>query len=180
MKLEIELTGDADGDFPLPRDIVGEEIGTAVLSLLEGYELVTVTLSCVSEDEMRRLNLRYRDIDEPTDVLSFPLWEDGGEFRPPEGWRSLPLGDVVISPDFVRRGAAEANIGYNDEMARMVVHGTLHLVGFDHGDENAAAVMLDLQERTVKRVFSRAGKNNGAAPASLRFKGGLMSGWIPI
>ncbi|MDR0652725.1 MAG: rRNA maturation RNase YbeY [Synergistaceae bacterium] len=167
MKLEIELTEDADEDFPLPRDIVGEEIGLAVSPLLDGYELVTVTLSCVSEDEMKRLNFRYRNIDESTDVLSFPLWEEGGEFRPPAGWRSLPLGDVVISPDFVRRGAAEANIGYNNEMARMVVHGTLHLVGFDHCDENGAAVMLDLQERAVGRIFSRG------------FKGGLMSEWIP-
>jgi probable rRNA maturation factor len=155
MKLEIELTEGAGDDFPLPRDIVGEEIGVAVSSILAGYELVTVTLSCVSEDEMRRLNFRYRDIDEPTDVLSFPLWEEVGEFRPPEGWRSLPLGDVVISPDLVRRGAAEANIGYNVEMARMVVHGALHLVGFDHGDERAAVAMFDLQERTVVRVCSR-------------------------
>ena len=157
MKLEIELTEDADEDFPLPRDIVGEEIGLAVSPLLDGYELVTVTLSCVSEDEMKRLNLRYRNIDESTDVLSFPLWEERGEFRPPAGWRSLPLGDVVISPGFVRRGAAEANISYNNEMARMVVHGTLHLVGFDHCDEDGAAVMLGLQERAVGRIFSRAG-----------------------
>ena len=157
MKLEIELSGEAGGDFPLPRDILGEEIGMAVLPILGGYELVTVTLSCVSEDEMKCLNLRYRNIDESTDVLSFPLWEDEGEFRPPRGWRSLPLGDVVISPDFVRRGAAEANISYNNEMARMAVHGALHLVGFDHGDEDGAAVMLELQERTVGRVFSRVG-----------------------
>ncbi|MDR3165552.1 MAG: rRNA maturation RNase YbeY [Synergistaceae bacterium] len=157
MKLEIELNGDTDGDFPLPRDILGEEIGVAVSLLLEGYERVTVTLSCVSEDEMKRLNFRYRNIDESTDVLSFPLWEENGEFRPPLGWRSLPLGDVVISPDFVRRGATEANIGYNNEMARMVVHGALHLVGFDHGDEDDAVAMLDLQERTVGRIFSRAG-----------------------
>jgi probable rRNA maturation factor len=157
MKLEIELAGDADGDFPLPRDILGEEIAVAVSPLLEGYELVTVTLSCVSEDEMKRLNFRYRNIDESTDVLSFPLWEEDGGFRPPEGWRSLPLGDVVISPGFVRRGAAEANISYNNEMARMAVHGTLHLVGFDHSDEEGAAVMMGLQERTVERIFSRAG-----------------------
>jgi probable rRNA maturation factor len=157
MKLDIELSGGEDGDFPLSRDILGEEIGISVSPLLEGRELVTVALSCVSEDEMKRLNFRYRNIDESTDVLSFTLWEDEGEFRPPKGWRSLPLGDVVISPDFVRRGAAEANIGYNNEMARMVVHGVLHLVGFDHCDEGGAAAMLDLQERTVGRIFSRAG-----------------------
>jgi probable rRNA maturation factor len=157
MKFEIELSGDADGDFPLPLGIVGDEIGLALSPLLEGYELVTVALSCVPEDEMKRLNFLYRDIDESTDVLSFPLWEDEGEFRPPEGWRSLPLGDVVISPDFVRLSAAEANIGYNNEMARMVVHGALHLVGFDHGDEDGAVAMWDLQERTVVRIFLRVG-----------------------
>ncbi|MDR1579221.1 MAG: rRNA maturation RNase YbeY [Synergistaceae bacterium] len=155
MKLELALAKDADGDFPLPRDIVEEEIGFALSPLLEGYEIVIVVLSCVSEDEMKRLNFRYRNIDEPTDVLSFPMWEEGGEFRPPEGWHSLPLGDVVISPSFVRRGAEEANIGYNNEIARMVVHGALHLVGFDHGDDDGAAAMLDLQERTVVRIFSR-------------------------
>jgi probable rRNA maturation factor len=155
MKFELEFGGDSDGDFPLSREIVGEEIALAISPFLEGYEVVTAAVTCVSDDEMRRLNFRYRNLDESTDVLSFPLWEKDGEFLPPKGWRALPLGDVVISPEVVRRGAAEANIGYNNEMARMTVHGALHLVGFDHNDKDGAAAMWGLQEKTVGRIVLR-------------------------
>jgi probable rRNA maturation factor len=114
---------------------------------LGGYEAVSVALSFVTDDEMARLNARYRGIPEPTDVLSFPLWEEGGVFSPPAWGDDLPLGDVVISPERVRQDALDAGASYEGEMAMAAIHGFLHLIGFDHDTEERRASMWEVQER---------------------------------
>lgn len=115
------------------------------------YGAFGVVVSLVSDPEMTDLNARYRALDEPTDVLSFPLWEADGCFQPPEGWETLPLGDVVIAPDYVRRSAADAGRDFADEMCLMVVHGTLHLLGFDHDTEARTREMWALQDEIGAR-----------------------------
>ncbi|MDR3076223.1 MAG: rRNA maturation RNase YbeY [Synergistaceae bacterium] len=147
MKIRLEFTGTEPPDFPLDLELLSDEISRALAPVV-GEMNANAALTFVSDGEMKNLNARYRDTDEPTDVLSFPLWEEEGRFAPP-GWDELPLGDVVVSPDFVRRNAGRENIGYNNEMARMVVHGVLHLVGFDHDTEDRRAAMWEIQERAV-------------------------------
>ncbi|MCL2684710.1 MAG: rRNA maturation RNase YbeY, partial [Synergistaceae bacterium] len=120
------------------------------LAPLLGEVNASVVVTCVPDDVMRDLNARYRGIDETTDVLSFPLWEEDGHFVPPLGWKEFSLGDVVISPDFVRMNAVRENIRYNNEMARMVVHGVLHLVGYHHDTEERERSMWELQESIVE------------------------------
>lgn len=105
-----------------------------------------VSLSFVGDDEIRALNASYREIDEPTDVLSFPLWEEGGRLVPPDGWDELPLGDVIVAPGFVCECAAGEGRDFTAEMILMVVHGTLHLVGFDHDTPEREAEMWQAQE----------------------------------
>jgi probable rRNA maturation factor len=129
---------------------------------LGGAEAV-VSLSAVSPEDIAALNFRYRKLDEPTDVLSFPLWEEDGRFVPPQ-WDSIPLGDVVVCPGIVRRNAERENIGYNSEMARMIIHGVLHLIGFDHDTDGARREMWDMQESVLGKYAER-----------VRAKGGLMS-----
>ena len=136
--------------FSLPRvESLSDEIERALTPLL-GDIRASADVTCVTDDEMRELNARYRGFDEVTDVLSFPLWEHDGRFVPPRDWDELPLGDVVISPDFVRAYAAKENIGYNYEMARIIVHGVLHLVGYDHDTEERRRSMWKLQESIVE------------------------------
>jgi len=136
--------------FPLRIESLSSEIERSLPRLLGDVSAsARVSVTCVSNDEMRELNARYRGFDEATDVLSFPLWEEDGHFVPPLNWEELPLGDVVISPDFVRANAARENIGYNYEMARIVVHGVLHLVGYDHDTEERKRLMWELQESIV-------------------------------
>ena len=83
----------------------------------------------VGEDAIRRLNLAHRGKDEPTDVLSFPLDGTGPVAGPRE------LGDVVICPE------------HTEDMVEAVVHGVLHLCGYDH--ETDSGEMLALQERVL-------------------------------
>ena len=149
MSFRLEIT-EASEFFPLRADLLSDEIERSLEPLLGGVDANAV-LSCVSNEEMRELNARYRGLDEATDVLSFPLWEEDGRFVPPTGWDELPLGDVVVSPEFVRANAAAENIGYNNEMTRVVAHGVLHLVGYGHDTTERARSMWELQEGIVAR-----------------------------
>ena len=88
----------------------------------------------VTDDEtVRDLNRRYRGIDEPTDVLSFGQEPAGESFvTPPDGVRRL--GEVILSYPTAERQALEAGHGVQEEAAHLVVHGLLHLLGYDHED----------------------------------------------
>ncbi len=101
-----------------------------------------ITLRIVDESEIRELNRDYRDKDKPTNVLSFP-------FEMPEG---LPqdaidplLGDIIICDAVVRREADEQGKTLDAHWAHMVTHGVLHLLGYDHIDDDDAAVMENLE-----------------------------------
>jgi probable rRNA maturation factor len=150
VKLKLEISDASSLGLSIDAETLSGELERE-LSPEFGDMRASVAVTCVSDDEIRGLNARYRDVDEATDVLSFPLWEDGGRFAPPVGWEELPLGDVVVSPDFVRQNAARENLGYNNEMTRMIVHGVLHLVGFDHDTEARKRGMWEIQERVVAR-----------------------------
>lgn len=91
---------------------------------LEGREL---SLSLVGDRAIRRLNRTWRRIDWPTDVLSFPAGEHPR--GTPGPW---PLGDIVISLDTAARAAEERGCPVEDELARYLAHGLLHLLGHDH------------------------------------------------
>lgn len=86
-----------------------------------------ISVLLVDDAKMRDLNHRYRNLDAPTDVLSFP--QGGGE---PGEFISHLLGDVVISVETAQRQAAEHGFSLNEELGLLVIHGLLHLLGFDH------------------------------------------------
>jgi len=111
---------------------------------LGGAELSVVL---VSDREMRRLNRRYRGRDRTTDVLAFAQREgDGGA---PEG----VLGDVVVSIDTARRQAAERGHTVGREVDRLLVHGLLHLLGYDHERSAAEARRMQRRERALARCL---------------------------
>lgn len=95
---------------------------------------------------VRELNQRYRDTDAATDVLSFAQSE-GEAFARPDG-AAPHLGDIVISVDTAREQAAEYKLALHDEVAHLLVHGILHLLGYDHEQPDDAAAMR-LQEDEI-------------------------------
>lgn len=100
-----------------------------------------VSITFVDDDEMADLNERYRGKADPTDVLSFECDNAEDDFpNAPEG-DAYELGDIVIAPDVASRQAKEFGNAYEDELDMLVVHGVLHLLGFDHIDDADAAVM---------------------------------------
>ena len=87
-----------------------------------------IELIVVKNDEIQELNKEYRNIDKPTDVLSFPM-----NFEVID----MPLlGSIVISTDFVQEKAKEFKHSFNEEFTLLFIHGLLHLLGFDHEIDN--------------------------------------------
>jgi probable rRNA maturation factor len=125
---------------------------TAALEVL-GLGGAELSVSLVRDGEIRELNRRYRRKDLPTDVLAFALRE--GEFGAVGG----ALGDVVISLDTARRQALEYRGTLTDEVDRLLVHGILHLAGYDHEVSPREERRMRRRERDVRarlrRDFSR-------------------------
>lgn len=119
-----------------------------------------ISLTALPSEEMAAINLRYRGIDSATDVLSFPLWEDGDEFVPPEDWEIVTLGDIVICPEVIERNAAQNGKKFEEELVLVLSHGLLHLIGLDHDGESAKERMWKLQERMVNDFFSEDGEKD--------------------
>lgn len=124
----------------------------------EGYpDAVEVTLLFIDEDEMASFNRRFLDRDGATDVLAFPVETlipgvvpDVDPHGPP-----IMLGDVVIAPSYVRRQAMDFSVAFDDEMALMVTHGILHLLGYDH-ESDREAERMEQRERELLALVGRA------------------------
>lgn len=108
-----------------------------------GLSKVELSIALVSDAQIKRLNKLYRNKDKPTDVLSFPIGEKVN------GW--LILGDIVISVDTARRQAQELGYSLEEELKRLLVHGLVHLLGYDHeleGEEEKK--FFELEEFVLK------------------------------
>ncbi|MEJ2480370.1 MAG: rRNA maturation RNase YbeY [Acidihalobacter sp.] len=104
-----------------------------------------VVLRFVDEGESRTLNRDYRGRDKPTNVLSFA-------FDPPAGFEDAHLGDLVICTEVVEREAREQGKSPEAHYAHMVVHGLLHLQGYDHEEPNEAQRMESLEIEILRRL----------------------------
>ena len=136
------------GSWAPPRREIAEWAGTALGRRAAGGELA---VRVVGAAESRRLNARYRGKDRPTNVLSFPAGTAAPAARVP-----APLGDLVICAQVVRSEARAQRKTLRAHWAHLVVHGALHLIGYDHQREREAARM----ERREVAVLRRLGFDN--------------------
>ena len=90
-----------------------------------------VSVTFCDNEYIRKLNKKYRNKDKATDVLSFPMYDDG-DFDPTECISGAVLGDIVISLERAKEQAAEIGNSFLHEVAFLAVHSTLHLLGYDH------------------------------------------------
>jgi probable rRNA maturation factor len=125
----IELQADVDA-----TDVDAHALERLAHRALEAEDVSKpAELSIVLADDatVHALNREYRNTDAPTDVLSFGQEEEGDAFVRPDD-ASRHLGDVIISIDTARRQAEESGISMQDEVSHLLVHGILHLLGYDH------------------------------------------------
>lgn len=124
----------------------------------EGYpESTEVAVLLVSEKEMAQYNQQFLEREGPTDVLAFPVESLIPGVVPDLDPHGPPLiaGDVVIAPAYVRRQAESYGVTADDEMALMVAHGILHLLGYDHETDEEAGHM-EQRERDLLAKVGRA------------------------
>jgi len=117
-----------------------------------GQASAEVCVSLVSDAEIQALNRQYRHKDRPTDVLAFPVRE-GERIQGDE----QHLGDVVISVDTARRQAKERGRSLDEELATLLIHGLLHLLGYDHERSPAEARKMRRLERRLAAAVGRLG-----------------------
>jgi probable rRNA maturation factor len=132
------------------------DLAAAIAATLaaEQHDDDAVTLVITSDEAVAELNLHYRGIEGPTDVLSFPAQE------PTPGFVSAPemsgyLGDIVVALPYTQRQAAELGRNLADELRLLAVHGTLHLLGYDHGTPAEEAVMWAQQDAILARLAAQ-------------------------
>jgi probable rRNA maturation factor len=108
-------------------------------SIVENISDKEIELIITSNEEIQAINKEYRNIDKPTDVLSFPY----------EDMPMSPLGSIVISSQYVESKAEELGHTTDDELALLFIHGLLHIIGFDHEIDNGE--MREEEERLINK-----------------------------
>ncbi len=127
-----------------------KEIIEKALQYLQIEEGVEISILLADDKIIRELNKKYRGIDEPTDVLAFSLQE--GKVKFPEVEENRPLGDIIISTETARRQAEILNHKEEEEITLLVIHGLLHLLGYDHEEEQDNKLMRQ-KERELLNLF---------------------------
>lgn len=117
-------------------------VDTASISIREEVEL---TVRIVSNEESQQLNYQYRDKNKSTNVLSFP-------FQNPPGVTLPLLGDLVICKEVVEKESTEQQKELLAHWAHMLIHGTLHLLGYDHIDEDEAVTMESIETKIMLKL----------------------------
>ena len=121
------------------------ETALAFEAQTEDFPETEMTIRIVDEEESQTLNREYRGKDYPTNVLSFP-------FEVPEGIELPLLGDLVICRQVMEREAKEQQISLASHWAHLAVHGTLHLLGYDHIEEAEAEEMEGLETQIMQKL----------------------------
>ena len=148
-----------------------EELALFVLKREEAPAASEVSLSFIDDARMAQLNEEFRGKTGPTDVLSFEC--DG--FDPiPDGSDDVPfeLGDVIIAPDVAQRQSTSFGHSFEAEVSLLLVHGLLHLMGYDHIDDDEAEVM-EARERELLGAWADAGHEavRGVRDDTIRVRG---------
>ena len=158
MMLDVAIEADAEWDSSTRwEELVTRAARAAVAEsafpqLGASVRPVELSVRLTSDDEVRSLNAHWRRKDLPTNVLSFPMAEAYELDQADEDGPELMLGDVVLAHGVCSREAEEKAIPIADHAAHLVVHGTLHLLGYDHGDPSQADDMEAREARALARL----------------------------
>ena len=157
MMLEIDIESDEEWDSSTDWPLLVRKAAEAAVAesgfpqLAESRRAVELSVRLTSDEQVRALNAEWRGKDKPTNVLSFPLVETDELDNPGEG-PELMLGDIVLAKGVCEREAAEKAIPVETHATHLLVHGTLHLLGYDHLDDDQATDMEDREVRALARL----------------------------
>jgi len=156
-KVLIQYSGIKEKEYSLFR-----VIKRAILETLtaEAVDMLCVVSVLITDDNgIREYNREYRDIDRPTDVLSFPMqvfkqagWNGLSEAELDKDTGELPLGDIIISTESVKRQAKEYRNTDEYETVYLIIHSMLHLLGYDHDNEINEKKMHERNKQIIQKM----------------------------
>jgi len=158
MMLDIAIDADPEWDSSARLESLVRSAAEAAVAESDFPQLATsersveISVLLASDEEARTLNARWRGKDRPTNVLSFPQAETCELESLADDGPELILGDVVLAHGVCAREAQERGLPLNDHAAHLVVHGTLHLLGYDHCGEESARDMESREIRALARL----------------------------
>jgi probable rRNA maturation factor len=157
MMLEVAVDADSEWDSKSGWDNIARAAAEAAIAesafpqLGQSHRTVELSLRLTGDEEVSGLNSAWRGKVGPTNVLSFPMAE-AAELEAPEEGPELILGDIVLARGVCAAEAAAKAIPLADHATHLIIHGTLHLLGYDHEDDGAAADMEAREVRALARL----------------------------
>jgi probable rRNA maturation factor len=156
--LEIAIDADGEWDSSSGWDELARAAATAAIAesafpqLTSSERMVELSIRLASDAEVHALNSEWRGKDKPTNVLSFPMAEAEDLAEAAAPGPELMLGDIILARGVCAAEAAEKAIPIENHALHLMVHGTLHLLGYDHMDEDSAADMEAREVRALARI----------------------------
>ncbi|OUU79614.1 MAG: rRNA maturation RNase YbeY [Gammaproteobacteria bacterium TMED78] len=144
LDLEVIIQNNSLSDYIPSIKKISSWLGHIPDRMIDKY----VTIRIVDELESKDINLRYRKIDRATNVLAFP----SGNMALVEIEEALPLGDLVICAPLLEKEAISENKTLDSHWAHILIHGILHLIGYDHEQPLKADIMEDLESRILLEI----------------------------
>ena len=139
----VEVTGAAVPRFS--RREIAEFVRRVLIALRVDDNIHEVSIAIVDDDAMRNLNRQFRKKNKTTDVLTFPADDSDADPNAP----GRPLGDIVISIDQARRQATDQKHSLATEVRYLILHGTLHALGYDHETDSGEMNALEIEVRSA-------------------------------
>nr|WP_297704770.1 rRNA maturation RNase YbeY [uncultured Butyrivibrio sp.] len=158
------VENEVDASFDFDIEELAQTVAQAVLTEEKCDYEVEINLIITDDEGIQEINKEFRQIDKPTDVLSFPnvSYDEPGDFSVIEGEQKIDLlnpdtgnisfGDIVINENRVRSQAVDYGHSEKREFAFLVAHSMLHLCGYDHMEEDEAAVMEKKQNDILNKL----------------------------
>ena len=158
MMLEIALEADEEWDSSRPWAPLARKAAEAAIAesafpdLVDADLTVEISVTLTGDEEVRALNAKWRGKDKPTNVLSFPMADEHDLMRANVSLAELLLGDIVLARGVCEAEAADKGVSVEDHATHLMVHGTLHLLGYDHHEDGEANDMESREVRALKRL----------------------------
>jgi len=158
MMLEVALDAGEEWDSRSAWETLARKAAEAAIAESEYPELadleraVEISVTLTGDEQVRMLNAEWRGKDKPTNVLSFPMAAERDLSRANIAGPELLLGDIIMAHGVCEAEAAEKGVTVEEHATHLLVHGTLHLLGYDHEAEAAAEDMEAREVRALKRL----------------------------
>ena len=158
MMLEIDIDSDEEWDSSTDWPLLVRRAAEAAMAesafpqIAESRRTVELSIRLTTDEDVRVLNAHWRGKDRPTNVLSFPMSAQDELQQAGEDGPELMLGDIVLARGVCEREAAEKGVPVEEHATHLLVHGTLHLLGYDHIADDEAADMEAREVRALARI----------------------------